>query len=296
MNFPDIASPLALVCLLAAATLCRAAATPTVDGPTRSPDGILTYTLTSEYLAGPNAVEVLLPDKMEDGKRYAALYVLPVNPGTKGRWGSGIAEAKRTNVHNLYGLVCVAPAFDSWPWFADHPTDPKVRQESHLLKAVLPLVEERHPVIKEPRGRLLVGFSKSGWGAFSLLLRHPDIFGRAAAWDAPLMQPSPTKYEMPAVFATQENFDAYRIDRLLEKQAATLKAETLKGGPPRLVLMGYGNFRTDTQIAHEKMAALGIPHVYENETKRPHDWHSGWFAEAVKHLVSLENPSPRPPP
>ena len=51
-----------------------------------------------------------------------------------------------------------------------------------------------------------IGFSKSGWGAFSLLLRHPEVFGRAAAWDAPLMLEQPNRYGMGAVFGSQENF------------------------------------------------------------------------------------------
>jgi len=252
-----------------------------VEGPTRR-DGILTYTVTSEYLKGPNAVEVLLPERLETGKRHPVLYILPVERGTGGRWGSGIGEARRTNVHNTFGLVCVAPAFDSTPWYADHPTDPTVRHESYLLRVVLPLVEARHPVEKRPEGRLLVGFSKSGWGAFSLLLRHPDLFGRAAAWDAPMMEQAPTKFGMAEIFGSQENFERYRITALVERQAGLLKE-----GPARLVLMGYGNFRAPTEAMHRKMVALGIPHVYDNTTRHRHHWESGWFAGAVRRLMAL---------
>jgi len=274
--------------LLATAPLTLAAAETSITAPQRSDDGILTYTVTSEYLAGPNAVEVLLPDRVEDGKRYPVLYILPVNPGTEGPWGSGIQEARRLDVHNKFGLICIAPAFDSWPWYADHPTNLKIRQESYLLKVILPLIEDRHPTLKEPRGRLLIGFSKSGWGAFSLLLRHPDVFGRAAAWDAPLMEQAPAKYEMGGIFAAQENFEKYKITALLDQ-----RAELLKGGPPRLILMGYGNFRDATEQAHARMVALGIPHQFDDATRRKHDWHSGWFAEAVRYLMQPDTPSTR---
>lgn len=280
---PTCTTALALAAVLGAVSVCRAAE-PTIVGPARSSDGLITYTVTSEYLAKPNAVEVLLPDKVDPAKRYPVLYVLPVNAAGQDKWGNGMAEARRQDVHNQYGLICVAPGFDSLPWYADHPTDTAIRQEAYLLKVVLPLIESRHPALAEPRGRLLVGFSKSGWGAFSLLLRHPDVFGRAAAWDAPLMMTTPTKFGTPDIFATQETFDAYRIDRLLER-----RAEALKAGPPRLILMGYGNFPADTVKTHEKMIALGIPHVYDNATKRTHDWHSGWFAEAVRRLVNAGN-------
>jgi len=257
-----------------------------VTGPERSDDGLATYTVTSEYLAGPNEVAVLLPEKREAGKQYPVLYILPVNAGTRGPWGSGMLEAKRQDVHNKYGLICVAPTLDSLPWYADHPTNLKIRQESYLLRVVLPLVEQRHPALKEPRGRLLVGFSKSGWGAFSLLLRHPDVFGRAAAWDAPLMEQAPTKYGMDAIFGTQENFDEYRIDWLLREKAAVLKK-----GPPRLILLGYGNFKDQTERAHALMSSLAVPHVFASNVPRRHDWHSGWFAEAVR-LLMQEEPGP----
>lgn len=276
--------------ILAAAGGTCPAAEPAVEGPESTAEGLLVYTVTSEYLKGPNVVEVLLPDRMEPGRRYPVLYILPVEPGTGGRYGSGILEAKRTDVHNRHGLICVAPAFDSLPWYADHPTDPKIRQESYLLKVVLPLVEERHPALKEPGGRLLIGFSKSGWGAFSLLLRHPDVFGKAAAWDAPLMEEQPKRAGMLSVFGTEENFAQYRITSLLEARAPLLRR-----GPPRFVLGGYSGFRNDTDQAHARMQALGIPHVFDNTTERAHEWHSGWFAETVARLVALPEDGPAAP-
>ena len=112
------------------------------------------------------------------------------------------------------------------PWYADHPSDPEVRQESYFLKVVVPFVEQRVPGPADRDGRLLVGFSKSGWGAYSLLLRHPDHFGKAAAWDAPLMEQRPARFGMGPIFGTQENFEQYRITTLLDRQAPDLRGGT----------------------------------------------------------------------
>ena len=247
-----------------------------------SPDGgTRTWTVTSQYLAGPTEIEAILPRRLQPGRRYPVLYILPVNPGAQGPWGSGLEEARNQDVANRHSLVCVAPTFDSLPWYADHPTDPAIRQESHFLNIVLPSVESRLPVLREACGRLLVGFSKSGWGAFSLLLRRPDLFGSAASWDAPLMKQAPDAFGMEQVFATPENFEAYKITALVERRANLLRPQ-----PPRLVLMGYGNFREDTVQMHDRLAALGVTHLYDNQTERRHDWHSGWLAEAVKYLMA----------
>lgn len=56
----------------------------------------------------------------------------------------------------------VAPTFSQVPWYADHPTDLKIRQETYFINVVLPLVEQTYPAQKSPDGRLLLGFSKSG--------------------------------------------------------------------------------------------------------------------------------------
>jgi hypothetical protein len=57
---------------------------------------------------------------------------------------------------------------------------------------------------------LLTGASKSGWGAFSLILRHPDFFGYAAPWDTPFMM-SEMHFETKPVFETPEQFAKYRF-------------------------------------------------------------------------------------
>ena len=92
-----------------------------------------------------------------------------------------------------------------------------MRQEACFLQVIVPYIEHHYPVEAERSSRLLLGFSKSGWGAYSLLLRHPDLFGRAAAWDAPLMKDRPDQYGMGEIFGTQENFEKYQVTRLLEQ-------------------------------------------------------------------------------
>jgi hypothetical protein len=127
-----------------------------------------------------------------------------------------------------------------------------------------------------------LGFSKSGWGAWSLLLRHPDRFGKAAAWDAPLVLDRPGRYGSGDVFGTPENFERYRITSLLERHAADLR------GGRRLILLGYGNFRGDHETAHDILVELKVPHAYEDGPEWEHRWGSGWVPEAVRLLLGEE--------
>ena len=139
-----------------------------------------------------------------------------------------------------------------------------------------PWFEASYPVKTEPDDRLLVGFSKSGWGAWSLLLRHPGVFGKAAAWDAPLMQDAPNRFGMQPIFGGRENFERYRIAGLIHARAHLLRQRC------RLVLTGYsGSFRAHHAAMHELLVKLAIPHEYRDGPRREHQWHSGWLDEAV---------------
>jgi S-formylglutathione hydrolase FrmB len=236
--------------------------------------------VTSPYQAGTTLVRVLRPDKPAAGKRSPVVYILPVEAGAEHRYGDGLAEVNKLDLTNKLGAVFVAPTFSHLTWYADHPADKQIRQETSLLKVVIPYVEKTYPVTADAAGRLLLGFSKSGWGAFSLLLRHPDVFGRAAAWDAPLMLDRPGKYGSGDVFGTADNFAAYQVTRLLEA-----KADQFREGK-RLILLGYGNFRADHRAAHELMDKLKVSHEYRDGPAREHDWHSGWVAEAAGLLLA----------
>jgi S-formylglutathione hydrolase FrmB len=245
--------------------------------------GFLVHEVESPYQVGKTLIRVLLPDEVKKDRRYPVIYVLPVEAKTESRYGDGLQEIKKQDLHNKQQAIFVAPTFSQLPWYADHPTDPHVRQESYFVQVVVPTVEKNYPALVEPKSRLLLGFSKSGWGAWSLLLRHPEMFGRAAAWDAPLMMDRFGKYGNTEIFATQENFLKYRITDLLRVNVTKLQGE------PRLILTGYGGFHAEHLQAHALLDELKIPHGYRDGPQRKHDWHSGWVVEAVELLVPKVN-------
>ena len=70
--------------------------------------------------------------------------------------------------------VFVAPTFSHLPWYADHPTKTEIRQEAYFLEGGGAVHRQDYPVRAEAEGRLLLGFSKSGWGAWSLAAAAPE--------------------------------------------------------------------------------------------------------------------------
>ncbi len=258
-----------------------------IRGPWTDSGGFTEYQTLSEYQPGWLPVRIILPAHLETGHRYPILYLLPVETEAteKMNWGSALLEARKLDFANHYGFICVAPVFAQIPWYADHPTDPLMRQESYFLKVIVPWAEHFLPARNDPAGRLLLGFSKSGNGAFSLLLRYPERFGCAAAWDAPLVQASPDRYGMDKVYATQANYENYSFLPLLAQRAEELRRTRSR----RLTVLGYNVFQDQIQQAGDELQKLGVPHFFHNDTQRKHAWDSGWLSEAVQDLASCSS-------
>ncbi|MDB6168335.1 MAG: dependent oxidoreductase, partial [Verrucomicrobia bacterium] len=245
-------------------------------------NGIIVHEVQSPRQAGPTEIRMLLPEHT-GSDRLPVIYVLPVETGTKTDLGDPLLEIKRLNLQNICNVIFVEPTFSATPWYADNPNDPKVRQETYLLKDVIPFVDRRYPTRARPDGRLLVGFSKSGWGAWTLMLRHPATFGRAAAWDAPMMLDHYSAWGSAPIYGSQENFEQYRITNLLRSNVAELRASTRS---PRLILTGYAVFQDHHEQVHALMKELGVPHVFRNGPRLKHDWCSGWLEESISLLLA----------
>lgn len=223
-------------------------------------------TIESPRQTTANFLRIARPRKRSD----RTVLILPVTANISGQWGDGFYEALRLNWVKRYNVTIAAPSFSHLPWFADHPTNAKIAQESYLLQDILPRL---------PGRILLLGFSKSGNGAVTLLLRHPERFAAAAAWDAPLLLDAPGKYGSGEIYGTAENFAGYHVPSLLERHGGSKKL--------KLAISGYGNFEAEVRGAHERMAALDIAHAYDNGVKRVHHWSSGWMEPAMATLDRL---------
>ncbi len=253
-----------------------------------------THSLSSSFQTGPRELRVLLPDGYVPSRRYPVLYVLPVEPEGGHVYGDGLSVLQELDVANRHGLILVQMGFSHTPWYVDHATDPGVRSASHLEQVVVPFVEARYATVAGKDGRLLIGFSKSGWGAFSLILGRPDFWGYAASWDAPLLM-STFHWDVELAFGTAAQFDAHRPDRLVERLDGPFREESrlvLGGerswGPLRDGLPGAGH----TRGFHELLEQHGIRHAYRNDLGVEHTWNRGWVGPLVDELMKLTRSVP----
>jgi hypothetical protein len=247
---------------------------------------IKSYRVASSFQSDSTTVRVLTPSNMDPNKEYKVLYVLPVIENDNRRFGDGLLEMQKYNYHNTHQLICVAPEFTAMPWFADHSNNQDKQDESHLLKTVIPYIDGILPTLKSKDGRLLIGFSKSGWGTFTLLLRNPEIFEKAVGWDIGIrvdtgdLEAAKLEEKIMRDFGTKENFENYRISNLLREKGRQLGTEERLFYYNTEGKRGPGGAKT-----HQLMVELEIPHRYLYEPKRKHRWDSGWIPEAIKFLM-----------
>ena len=253
------------------------------SSPVRDSRGFQVYGVESEYQRTETKIRVLLPSVFDPGREYPVVYVLPVEAGDGTRYGDGLGTIYNLGLQTRYDAIFVAPTFSDKPWYADHVSNRQIWQETHFRSIVVPFVELAYPASTEAEDRLLLGFSKSGWGSFSMLLRHPDEFGRAFAFDSPLGLSNPNFDEFNKIVGTQANFENYHVMDLIRDQSPLLRTQG-----PRLFMMGYyfDFTRRDMDAADRLMTSLGIPHGYLPGPQRSHRWDSGWVGQAVATLLS----------
>lgn len=256
--------------------------------------GTIRSSIRSVHQKGETLVEVLLPAGFDAAKAHRVLYVLPVVAGeeAKSRWGDGLMELKKTGLADKHQLIAVTMTFDTLPWYVDHPTDKQIAQEKYL-REVIGRVEATYKTSGDKESRLLVGFSKSGWGAVSLLLRDPEFFGYAAAWDAPLalVEEDWQSFGIAQAAGTVENFSKFSPVNLAKSAGESLKKQK------RLLITGEANFGSDprkkygpdghTKRYHALLEKEGVLHVFDDTLKTPHAWSGVWLGPAVERLVEL---------
>lgn len=250
------------------------------------PEANYVHDVESEFQEGVTPVWVLPPPRFDQTGLHKTIYILPAHPGEPTQL---INVLQAMCIPEKYGVFVVVPSMHGMPWFGDHPVNLRLRQESYLIQYLIPFIENQYPVINSGEGRFLLGFSKSGWGAFSLILRNPSFFGCAASWDAPMFADH-LFYGMDEVFGTMDHMINYMPSSLMIQNAAYFLDKT------RLVLAGenlWGQLQpslrgiSHTQEMYDLMTKNGIKVRYVNSLKTQHTWSPIWIEPVIHDLMEL---------
>lgn len=140
------------------------------------PEGLQTVEFYSPAVQRTMKYDIVLPPGYEDGdKHYPVLYLLHGYMQNYTVWGRNLGAA--FYARSLGELILVLPDAGN-TWFVNYASDDegKNQWEDYLIEDVIGNVETNFRTIEQREGRAIAGLSMGGFGAFSLGLRHPDMF------------------------------------------------------------------------------------------------------------------------
>jgi hypothetical protein len=255
-----------------------------------SSSGVQSYdVLSANDGYGPQVLRVLQPSHPASGVAHNFMIVLPVEPGLGTTYGDGLATVQALGAQDKYNLTIVEPTFKFHPWYGNSSSDPHVQYETFVTRELVPWLKQHFATTGNEQVWLL-GFSKSGFGAQDLILRHPDVFTLAAGWDFPADMSSYDQYDESATnYGTNANFQAnYRLTAsFVQAHAAPFQHGN------RIWIGGYALYQVDMSAYDQLLTAAGIAHSTETPAPAIQAWDSGWVSQALAalHQDSLNLPA-----
>lgn len=264
--------------------------------------GVETYKWRNSRVDEPSTaidaqrIDVLKPAGWTADGTYPVVYALTALPNEADK---AMAAFRAAKVVETYGVVVVAIGFGSSSWYGRR-ADGTFDEHAFAAQALPAFARAFCGGVADPEKNLLVGYSKAGNAAVSLLLRNRETFGYAAAWDGywnarvDTVTATNPDYGQAEDFTTQMDFERYNpVDILAARRAAV-------ADKARLVLTGWafddGNgatFRDDQIDMKAALDLAAIAYAYDATQRGNHAWSSGWLAGTVAEMMAQAGIPPR---
>jgi S-formylglutathione hydrolase FrmB len=257
------------------------------------------YTLHTDALSEDTVVRVLLPADYaaHPEQRYPVLYLLhgccdyDVR-GSQAWTTHGEAEQATAGLPLIVVMPDGGRAGFYTDWYRKGAGGPPEWERYHIGQ-LIPWIDASFQTRAAREGRAVVGLSMGGFGAFSYAARHPDRFVAAASFsgavdtninpdvlDGLTVQDGATPGDVFGVRETDEvRWRAHNPWDLAENlRGLHLELRTGNGqpgpyddgaGPPDALESTVHDMTVST---HERLTALGIPHIFDDYGPGTHTW------------------------
>ena len=160
-------------------------AAPPLDHPRLTPNVVLRdVTFRSAALGRDMRYRVVLPASVKAGQRLPVIYLLHGGGGGFRDWTNDSDVARFADS----GVILVMPEGGS-SYYANAVDPPQDRYEDYIVSDIIADVESKFPAATARANRAIAGVSMGGFGAVKLALRHPNLFGFAAAMSSAIDVP-----------------------------------------------------------------------------------------------------------
>ena len=166
-----------------------------------------------------------------------------------------------------------------------NPTNSTIDYET-FVSSILPQWVDSHFSTTGKEENLLLGYSKSGYGAVDLLLKDPQVFDAAAAFDFPAGMTDYAAFGASSAtdYGSQANFQAnYELNQsFIDTYKAPFTTQD------RLWMSEGPLYGSDVANFDTLLTSQGVMHTLStSQTGDAHNWTSGWVSGAVAGLFGL---------
>lgn len=185
------------------------------------------------------------PCYLETGKRYPYVILLHGQATTEIQWdriGMDDALDQGIRLGAAAPMIMVMPYTGSIANFDRFPPDPSY--ETVILEELVPAIERDFCTWNNAEYRAIGGISRGGFWAFSIAMRHPDIFGRAGAHSAVFTETNAPPAFNPLDLALNSSF--------LEDSGLRLYMDNAANDPAG----------RNQELLSSRLSSRSIPHTY----------------------------------
>jgi pimeloyl-ACP methyl ester carboxylesterase len=130
---------------------------------------------------------------------------------------------------------------------------------------------------------VLVGFSKSGLGAWNIARTLPGRVEATIIFDAPVIRAELPPWGTGPFYADNEAWLADLPIRHVAEFKAALPAQH------RLILISGANFHSEMMALSQALNDTGVEHTFLPRPHLKHHWSSGWIEEGLDRLLPAAN-------
>ena len=224
---------------------------------------------------------IVIPDTASAENPLPAVYLLHGYSGGYLDWSKHMDLEALSERFQVF-IICPEGSYNSW--YLDSPLQKDSQYETHIIKEVIPYIDQHFSVINKKEGRAITGLSMGGHGALYLAIRHSDLFSAAGSMSGVVdLEYSTKRWEIAQKIGTYKKHPRRWEENSIVNMVRQMKTANLAW----LVECGLEDpFIEINRILHKKMIGAKIPHTY---IERPggHSW--AYWTNAVKyHLLFFQ--------
>lgn len=190
------------------------------------------------------------------GRRYPVLYYLPGFTGTArgainhNPWKENIAERFDRLIEEgkaREAIIVIVDGFTAYGGSQYLNSTATGRYADFTVYEVVGYIDGKHSTVRHPEGRAIIGKSSGGFGALTLAMRHPEVFGHCVSHSGDMG------------FSAAYGTDMYKF----------VSALGSRGGSPKRFVEEFLASRTKDGFDHGAINLLAMAACYSPNEKSP---------------------------